>query len=107
MKLLSHRLHYDLMFKCHACGKWNREDAESCLKCAQAKPLQPLEAKSKQHLLRMLDTVMAYAQDNGLGTCAPTIFHATSVAYLTGTEGQLADVCQGFLGVHQYYREGH
>jgi hypothetical protein len=106
MKLLPQQLNYDLMWKCHAlhCGKWNHEEAESCIKCAQAKPLQPLEAKSKQHLIRMLDTVIAYAQDNGLGTCAPTILRAVIIAYLTGSEGHLESMCRAFGMIHAMYR---
>jgi hypothetical protein len=106
MKLIPHteRLNYDLMWKC-SCTKWNHEDADSCAKCARTKPLQPDDARSKIHFLRMVDTVIAYAEDHGMNAFAPVILRAIIVAYGTETEGTLASMCRAFISVHLYYRQ--
>ena len=106
MKLLpdNQPLDYSLMWRCHSCSKWNREDAESCSKCALERPIQPHEAKPKQNLIRMLDTVIAYCEDTGMNTCMPIILRAVLIALLTGTEGSLAELCRVFGQLHNFYR---
>lgn len=97
-------LNYALMWKCADCGKWNKEDSESCMKCARAQPILPAAARPRAQLIHMLDTVIAYCEDNGMNTCATAILRAMIIAYGTQTEGYLADLCRSFIGVHMHYR---
>jgi hypothetical protein len=107
MKLLppAQPLDYVLMWKCHACSKWNAPDAESCIKCAQKQPILAQASRPRARLIEMLDTVIAYCDDNGLNTCATSILRAVIVAYQTQTEGSLASMCRTFIQLHLHYRQ--
>lgn len=74
------------------------------MKCALARPIPPWEAKPKQNLIRMLDTLVAYCEDTGMNTYMTIIFRAIIIALLTETEGHLGDLCRVFGQLHNFYR---
>lgn len=108
MKLIKKEkpLPYALMWKCQSpdCRKWNPADVDSCLKCSRRQPIAVDEVRPLRQFIRMLDTLIEFAQDHGMGSSAPTILRAIIIAYETRTEGHLESLCRVFGLLHSMYR---
>lgn len=98
------RRDYSTLWRCHRCATWNDEDLETCIGCGHARPILPHEAKPRKQLIRMLETMLAYAEDHGMNNFTPWILRAAIIAYTTETEGHLAALCRAFVGIHMRYR---